>query len=48
VSFTLGEHLDQVEIVDREAGIAPDRRALAPSLRVIRHIAASRVVSASR
>jgi hypothetical protein len=48
VSFTLGEHPDQVEIVDCEAGIAPDRRALAPSLRVIRHIAASRVVSSSR
>jgi hypothetical protein len=25
---TLGEHPDQVEIVDREPGIAPDRRAL--------------------
>jgi hypothetical protein len=68
----LGEHLDQVEVVDREPGIAADRRALEagiravgiaveddvavvsvkkncwPSLRVIRKIAASCVVSPSR
>jgi hypothetical protein len=28
----LGEHPDQVEIVDREPGIAPDRRALEPGI----------------
>jgi hypothetical protein len=68
----LGGHPDQIQIVDREPGIAPDRGALeagirpvdlaaehdvpvvsvknncAPSLRVIRQIAASRVVSSSR
>jgi hypothetical protein len=64
----LDEHADQIEIVDREAGIASDRRALEagigtidltaeqdvlvvvgeaehlPSVRVIRQIAARRVV----
>ena len=32
---TLGEHPDQVEIVDREPGIAPDRRALEAGIRTV-------------
>jgi hypothetical protein len=32
---TLGKHADQVEVVDREPGIAPDRRAREPSIRPV-------------
>ena len=31
----LGEHPDQVEVVDREPGIAPDRRALEAGIRPV-------------
>ena len=31
----LGEHPDQVEVVDREPGIAPDRRALEAGIRAV-------------
>jgi hypothetical protein len=31
----LGEHPDQIQIVDREPGIAPDRRALEPGIRSV-------------
>jgi hypothetical protein len=31
----LGEHPDQVEVVDREPGIAPDRRTLETGIRAV-------------